>query len=249
MPVSIRTLSPTISAASYRFPVDKEKVVEEDWPWLHAPSSASDLCENCSRLSFPWLFTQALSAYTVIDGALTAKLSDGICLGLYKDISRRLNCSFCQLLVHALKEGADIEMLNQYDEWPQREVWINNHFLGKDGFVVVPKADTDERIARLGVRFRSDDEDNLIVSFEGRTVMIQEIVEAPDIPARDLGRALDTNTEGLVQTIKDWLQPCLAHEAPAIAPKREDITSIRLIDTQKHCIVGPLRNERYVALR
>jgi hypothetical protein len=249
MPVSIRTLSSIASAAGYQFPVDKDKIEEEDWPWLHAPSRAGDLCGKCSRLNFPWLFAQALSAYVVIDGALTAKLSDGICLGLYEDISRQSSCSFCQLLVHALKQGADITMLNQYDNWPQQEVWINNYFLGKRGFAMIPEADTDEQIARLGVRFSSGDEDDLIVNFGGRTVMIQEILEAPGISARGFGRALDTNIEGLVQTIKNWLQPCLAHETPAIAAKRENIASIRLIDTQDYCIVGPLHSKRYVALR
>lgn len=248
MPISVRTLAPTISSASYHFPANGNKAGEENWPWIQAPSNTGDLCENCSQLNFPWLFHNALSAYTVTNGAVTTKLSDGICLGLYGTISSRSSCIFCQLLVFTLQQSADVEMVLQYDDWPQKELWINNHFLGKDGYAMVRDVDTDERIARLGLRFKSDDEHNSIVNFGGRTCMIQQIFKAPSAPTRNMGRALDTDVAGLVQTIKDWVHPCLVHEIQAAA-KHEDSASIRLVDTYNNCIVGPLRRQRYVALR
>jgi hypothetical protein len=248
MPISIRTLAPTIATASYRFAADHE-VVEEDFPWIHARTDDGRLCGNCSRLNFPWLFKHPLSAHKVSDGARTAQLSDGICLGLYADISSRSTCNFCQLLVHALEEGADIELMNQYDAWPQQEVWINNHFLSETGFVMIPESETDEVIARLGVRLKADDEEDVIISFKGRTTMIQEIVEPSRNPANGAGRAVDTNVEDLVETIGGWLKPCLTQQAPPAAMSKRGESAIRLIDTEKYCIVGPFCKQRYVALR
>ena len=73
----------------------------------------------------------ALTAYEVGEDGLVAKLSDGICLGLCGHISHRSGCGFCQLAVHAFEHGADIEMLNYYDNWHEQEVWINNHVSSK----------------------------------------------------------------------------------------------------------------------
>lgn len=151
IPVQIRTLDPHFTAAGYRFASEKQNVAEEDWPWLRLPSKSNNLCKNCSRINFHWLFTEALSGYPVTVGTLSAKLSDGICLGLYKDVSSRSHCDFCQLIVHALEYGADIELLNQYDDWPQKEIWVNNHFYdAKESVVMVPVADGLKRIPRIG---------------------------------------------------------------------------------------------------
>jgi hypothetical protein len=249
MPVSIRTLAPSISVASYRFPIDECIATENKWPWLQAPPGTGDLCQTCSRLNFPWLFDHALSAYEVRDNGLVAKLSDGICLGLYGDISRRLNCNFCQLVVHAFEQGADIQMLNHYDEWPEQEVWMNNYFPSKHGFALVPVADIDGHITQLGLRFGSGNDDNTFVGLGLRTITIHRVFETPDTRTRGQGRAIDTNIECMMRTIKDWVRPCSAHEASTTVMKRENVTRVRLIDTRNHCIVGPLRNERYVALR
>jgi hypothetical protein len=249
MPVSIRKLAPSILVASYRFPIDEYIATENKWPWLQAPPGTGDLCQTCSRLNFLWLFDHALSAYEVRDNGLVAKLSDGICLGLYGDISRRLNCNFCQLVVHAFEQGADIQMLNYYDEWPEQEVWMNNYFPSKHGFALVPVADIDGNITQLGLRFGSVNDDNTFVGLGLRTITIHRVFETPDTRTRGQGRAIDTNIECMMRTIKDWVRPCSAHEASTTVMKRENVTRVRLIDTRNHCIVGPLRNERYVALR
>lgn len=245
MPVSIRKLTPTIASASYHFFADGDKAVQEDWPWLHARPSAGDLCEKCSRLYFPWLFTNALSAYMVSDGVVPTTLYEGICLGLYADIFSRSSCTFCQLLVYALEQSADIEMMYHYDDWPKKELWINNYFLGKGGFVMIPDADADKRVAQLGVRFKAQNEDKLITNLGGPAVMIQQISRPPNMPTKSPGRALNTDIAGLVQTIKDWVHPCLA----LMSAKRGHTASIRLIDAQNKCVVGPLNNQRYVVLR
>lgn len=250
MPVEIRTLAPTFTAAGYRFPVVRDNATYENWPWLRSSSNVKNLCENCSRLDFHWLFTQALSGYTVTDGALSARLSDGICLGLHKDISNRSNCQFCQLIVHALEYGADIEMLNQYDVWSQREVWINNHFYDAQGSVtMVPVADGVERVARLGIRFKSETEDNLIFKHGGRQVTIQQIIEIENSPVPLSGRALSRSSAELAQLIKGWKQLCSLQGHAAHGARRDTSASLRLIDTQDQCIVGPVSDRRYVALR
>ena len=250
MPVQIRTLDSPLTAAGYRFPSKRHNAAEEDWPWLRLPFKPSNLCENCSRLNFQWLFTEALSGHVVTVGTLSAKLSDGICLGLHKDISSRADCDFCQLVVHALEYGADIEMLNQYNDWPQKEIWINNHFYdAQDNVVMIPVADRVKRVARLGIRFASDAEDNVLFVHGGRHVMIQQISASIHDSIATSGRALSENYVDLIERIRTWIEPCLDQRSAVTVNEDSRGTFLRLIDTQDQCIVGPLSNKRYVALR
>jgi hypothetical protein len=256
MPISIRKLGPTFSAASYRFPSAQIQSAVEDWPWLRAPDSHSQLCAICTQLNFSWLFRESLAGFTVSDGTISSQLSDGICIGLYADILRRSDCSFCQLLVYSLEEGADIDMMNDHDEWPQQEIWLQNHALFGSGTKVVDFASRkDEHVVRLDVRLKANNEENIMFSSGGpggRTVTIQMIRRDPvsSLVQSFEGRAVDQATAELVQTIQQWIHLCLdIHESTATHPTNHDRASIRLIDTTNACIVGPKRHERYVALR
>lgn len=251
MPIAIRTLArrPTINAASYRFP--NQQIYDEhikEWPWLRMPSNVDRLCNICSRLDFAWLFSQSLFGCTVSDGESSAQMSDGICLGLYTEILHRTSCEFCQLLVYALEEGADIEMLNDRKNWPRKEIWILNYFLGQSTWGLSPATDNGSQVVRLGVRLKAEDEQNVIVSFNRRTVMIQQIRDDKDQLANS-GRIVDMDPEGLVQTVRQWLSRCHDDGNLADEAAKQADTKVRLIDTSEACIVGPFSNERYVALR
>lgn len=250
MPIEIRTLAPTFTAAGYRFHSAANKAPIESWPWLRLPSNTNNLCENCSRLNFRWLFTHALSACAVNVDAQTATLSDGICLGLHKDIKNRSHCDICKLIIHALEYGADIEMVNQYEDWSQQEVWINNHFFDARGSVVmVPVADGVERVTRLGIRLKSNVEDNLIFKHGGRQVMMQRILEHKGSLAPAAGRALCNSSSELVQMIKNWTHPCAQNRDATVDARRDAAATVRLIDTKDRCIVRPVSHRRYVVLR
>jgi hypothetical protein len=252
MPISIRKLGPTFSAASYRFLPDQTKSIVEDWPWLRAPDANTRLCSICAQLNFRWLFRESLAGSVVSDGVSTSHLSDGICIGLYADLSCRSDCSFCQLIIYALEEGADIDMLNDRDDWPRQEIWLRNHSLSGSGRVVDFESQKDEHVVRLDVRLKASDEEDIMFSSGGRTVMIQAIQEEPVSTSVQLfeGRAVDQNTSELVRTIQRWISPCLNDCKPgATDQRRKDSASIRLIDTTNECIVGPKRNERYAILR
>jgi hypothetical protein len=253
MPISIRTLSEIFSAASYRFPRAHANSVVQDWPWLRVPSGNTKLCDICSQLNFQWLFQESLAGFKVSDGVSEAQLTDGICLGLYGDVAQRSNCTFCQLLVHTLEVGAHIGMLNYYDDWPQREIWLQNHALTESGQTISFEAWKEDHVVRLDVRLKAeDDEKNVIFSTGGRTVMIQQIRDSPgqELAHAPRGRAVDQNTEGLVDTIQRWIRPCSDnYVAPSIQSEPKGLASIRLIDTANACIVRPLQRERYVALR
>jgi hypothetical protein len=251
MPISIRKTGQTFSAAGYRFPQAQENHVTEDWPWLRRPGSDTQLCDVCSQLNFAWLFQESLAGCTVTDDGTTSQLSDGIYLGLHAEVSRR-TCPFCQLLVYALEEGADIDMMNEYDEWPYQELWLRNHSLSASGRVINFQNQKNEHIVRLDVRLKPTGEDNVMFSSWGpgaRTVTIQKIRTDPISGPIQLheGRAVDQDTTALVQTIRQWISPCLNSTAKSLIPP--DSASIRLIDTMDACIVGPMRNKRYVALR
>lgn len=250
MPVEIRTLAPTLTAAGYRFPLETTEASEDGLPWLRTSSDIGKLCTNCSRLNFPWLFTQALSGHTVTTGSQMALLSDGICLGLHKDISSRSRCEFCQLIIHALEYGADIEMLNQYNDWSHKEVWINNHFFDTRGSVVmVPVADGIERVARLGIWLKSGAEEDVVFKHGGRQVMIQQVSATRGSQTSVAGRALSSSSADLVQTIRNWIYPCSLQSGAETAARPHVATSIRLIDTRNGCVIGPVSGRRYVALR
>lgn len=248
MPIEIRTLAP-FTAAGYRFRSAADTVPIESWPWLRLSSNTTNLCENCSRLNFRWLFAHALSGFAVNIDAQTT-LSDGICLGLHKDINDRSHCDICKLIIHALEYGADIEMVNQYEDWSQQEVWINNHFFDARGSVVmVPVADDVERVARLGIRLKSNVEDNLIFKHGGRQVMMQRILEHKVSSAPAAGRALCNSPSDLVEMIKEWIHPCTQNREAIVKARRDSAATVRLIDTKDRCVVGPLSYKRYVVLR
>jgi hypothetical protein len=254
MPISIRRPGSELSVAGYRFPQTQDKHVVEDCPWLREPGSNTQLCNVCSQLNFAWLFRESLAGYTVSDDATTSSLSDGIYLGLYVDVSRR-TCVFCQLLVYAIEEGADVNMMNEYDDWPCQKIWLRNHSLSASGRVVNFQDREIEHVVRLDVRLKADTEDNVMFSSWGpgaRTVTIQKI--RPDLVNAAVqlyeGRAVDQDTATLVQTIRKWIYPCSDDcESAAKALSRPESTSIRLIDTMNLCIVGPVRDKRYVTLR
>jgi hypothetical protein len=255
MPILIRKLGPTFSAASYRFSSAEIQYAVEDWPWLRIPTSHSQLCAICAQLNFPWLFRESLAGLEVSDGISTSQLSDGICIGLYANVLRHSNCPFCQLLIYSLEEGADIDMMNDHDEWPQQEIWLRNHALFGSGKVVDFVSRKDERVVRLDVRLKANNEENVMFSSGGpggRTVTIQLIQQDPvssGIQSFE-GRAVDQVTAELVQTIQQWISPCLDICKPAATqPQNHDSASIRLIDTTNACIVGLQRHKRYVALR
>jgi hypothetical protein len=251
MPISIRKTGQTFSAAGYRFPQAQEKDVVEDWPWLRRPGSDTQLCDVCSQLNFTWLFQESLAGCTVTDAGITSQLSDGIYLGLHADVSRR-KCPFCQLLVYALEEGADIDMMNEYDEWPCQELWLRNHSLSTSGRVINFQNLKNEHIVRLDVRLKPAGEDNVMFSSWGpgaRTVMIQKIRTDPISGPMQIheGRVVDQDTDTLMQTIRQWIHPCLDSTVRGLSSP--ETASIRLIDTMDACIVGPMRDKRYVALR
>jgi hypothetical protein len=254
MPISIRKLGSTFSAASYRFRNAQSKDTPEEWPWLLARGSHAGLCATCSQLNFRWLFGESLAGCTVSDGTSTSLMSDGICLGLHSDVSSRSNCTFCQLIIYALEEGADIDMMNSFDEWPSQEIWLRNHAVSQSGKVVNFADLTGEYIVRLDLRLDKNRDDNVIFSsggFGGRTIAIQEIHACPltsQAQSRE-GRAVDSDTKGLVRTIQRWIKPCLEDEAVSTGIRSRSDADVRLIDTMNECIVGPLRHERYVALR
>jgi hypothetical protein len=252
MPISIRELGPSFSAANYRFPPVQADFTTEFWPWLRAPDSNTPLCATCAQLNFRWLFRESLADLVVSDGLSTSQLSDGICIGLYADVLNRSGCSFCQLLVYSLEEGADIDMMNEHDDWPQQEIWLRNHALSESGKVVRFESQKDEHVVRLDVRLKANKEENIMFSSGGpggRTVTIQQIRRDPTSSLLQLyeGRAVDQNATELVGTIQQWISPCL--KEAATDPQHHDSASIRLIDTANACIVGPKRHERYVALR
>lgn len=249
MPVRLRTLGPNLIVAGYWFSEKEDEPEKFDWPWLHEPLRNNNLCANCSCLNFTWLFTHGLSGHTIDIDDRSTKLSDGICLGVYKDILKRSRCQFCKLVVHALEYAADVEMLNQYDDWPEQEVWINNHFFDARGMVVmVPAEHAYKCIARLGIRLKSATEDNLIFLHGGRRVMIQEIRSDFSSAA---GMRLSRDSEALVQTIKNWTRFCQLR-SPRHTPLQTYNGSIRLVDTYNQCITGPIAMtsiDHYVALR
>jgi hypothetical protein len=254
MPISIRKLGSTFSAASYRFPDAQSKDTPEEWPWLLARASHIDLCATCSQLNFRWLFRESLAGYTVSDGTSSSLMSDGICLGLHSELSSRSNCEFCQLIIYALEEGADIDMMNSFDEWPSQEIWLRNHAVSQSGKVVNFADLTGEYIIRLDLRLDGNRDDNVIFSsggFGGCTIAIQEIHDCPltsQAQSRE-GRAVDIDTKGLVETIRRWIEPCFDGEVAFAKVHNQSDAEIRLIDTRNECIVGPMRHERYVALR
>ncbi|KAI8930938.1 hypothetical protein NX059_011953 [Plenodomus lindquistii] len=248
MPVFIRTLALDTSVVSYRFPDNEHEATEQRWPWLKSPSSDGDLCRTCSSLNFSWLFNNALSAYEIRRDGLVAKLSDGICLGLYGHISSRSSCGFCQLIVQAFEQGADFETLDRYDSWHEQEVWVNNYFPDQFGHSLIPNASIDEHVTQLGMRLGSSNDSRTIVDLGSRAVVISQIFTAPRWQARGKGRAIEYNVEGLVQTLRDWVLPCTTQNTSADLTTRDDAAKLRLIDTRDHCIVGPLLRVRYVAL-
>jgi hypothetical protein len=252
MPISIRKLGPTFTAANYWFLPYRNYSAVEDWPWLRTPDVNTQLCSICAQLNFRWLFKESLAGSIVTDGASTSQLSDGICLGLYADASRRLDCQFCQLLIYSFEEGADIDMLNDRDDWPKQEIWLRNHSVSGSGKVVDFESQKDEHVVRLDVRLKANDEEGVMFSSGGRTVTIQVIQEDPSTFLVQLfeGRAVDQSTTNLVHTIQRWIAPCLNDCRSAISDsQRHDSANIRLVDTTNACIVGPKRDEKYVVLR
>lgn len=181
-------------------------------------------------------------------------MSDGIYLGLHAEVSARSTCAFCRLIIYALEEGADIGMINEYDDWPAQEVWLRNHALSQSGKVVNFVDKEDEHVVRLDIWLSKKREENIMFSSggpEGRTVTIQEVQVNPlssEVQSYE-GRAVDNDTKGLVETIQRWTRPCLEGEAASTDAHSRSSARVRLIDTVHECIVGPTHHERYVALR
>jgi hypothetical protein len=252
MPISIRSPAPHVFAASYHFPSEDENSEVNRWPWLQpSDPNAAGLCDTCSRLNFSWLLSKSLYEVEVSDDSGTSRLSDGICLGSYAIISSRTSCQFCQLLVHALENGADIEMLNEYDAWPDRELYIMNYLFSKSGLALSPDSKKGEYAVRLGVLLKAVDYD-AIMNFGSRTVMIQQIHDSVNQPPLYVGRPLALEPAGLVETIRQWGDPCLSIQTDTpLLSRRIDRTPIRLIDVDNSCITAPLptgERHNYIAL-
>jgi hypothetical protein len=207
MPISIRKLGPTFTAANYRFSPNHNHSAVEDWPWLRTPDINTQLCFICAQLNFQWLFEESLPGSVVPDGASTSRLSDGICVGLYADILRRLDSPFCQLLVYSFEQGADIDVLNDRDDWPKQEIWLRNRSISGSGKVIDFESQKDEHVVRLDVRLKVNDEEDVMFSSGGRTVTIQVIRK--DLFSSFIqifeGRAMDQDTPHLLQTIERWI--------------------------------------------
>ncbi|KAF2472799.1 HET-domain-containing protein [Lindgomyces ingoldianus] len=254
MPIRIRTPAPGVFAASYHYPTGKGEFDSETFPWLNPSDSSSPrLCHICSRLNFSWLYSQSLYEYNASDGSATSPLSDGIRLGLFADIAGRLFCSFCQLIVHAMKNVADIDMLNEFDEWHSRDIYIMNYAYSKSGLAISPESKKagskeTEYAMRLGVWLKHIKDDETIMHFGRRSVMIQRVCDDSAKPIMYGGLPLALDTPSQIQTINRWIRPCLEDTRPTALTSRHDMKALRLIDTQKSCIVGPFQGERYVAL-
>lgn len=250
MPIYIRSPAQNIFAASYHFPTNQRTSNVESFPWLKCSTTEpQDLCNICSQLNFPWLFSQSLFEYTVSDNSAESRLSEGLCLGSFGDIFLRESCSFCQLVAYAFRNGADIDMINESDKWPERDVHLMNYFFSDSGLAISPETKKGEYAVRLGVWLKSAEEDNTILNFARRTVMLQKICDETSDPIVYCGRAVAPDTKGLVQTIQEWMRPCLEDNTPlSLAPRWKETAMIRFIDTQKSCIVDSWRNQRYVCL-
>jgi hypothetical protein len=111
MPISLRKLGPTFTAANYWFLSNQDHSAVEDWPWLRA-----QICSICAQVNFRWLFEELLADFVLTDGAAISQLSDGICMGLYADISWRLDYRVCQLLIYSFEDGAEIDTQNDRDD-------------------------------------------------------------------------------------------------------------------------------------
>lgn len=255
MPVSIRSPAPHVFAGSYHFPSKIDSSEIDKWPWLQpSDMSATDLCDTCSHLNLPWLLSHPLFEVEVSDGSNMSRLSDGICLGSYANISSRTSCQVCQLFVHALENGADIDMLNEYDKWTDRDLYIMNYLFSKSGLALSPDSKEGEYAVRLGVLLK-DVENDLIMRIESRTVMIHQIHSNINQPPLYAGRALALEPTELKETIQQWTRPCLSVHENSISnlafSRRLHRTPIRLIDTTKSCITAPLPGDEphvYIAL-
>ncbi|KAF2243932.1 HET-domain-containing protein [Trematosphaeria pertusa] len=251
MPVVIRSHQiRDVFTASYHFPEDEPDT--NDYPWLQEVSgNDGSLCHTCARLHFSWLFKNSVFDYNVSDGSLTSRLVDGICLGPFVNVFNRRSCSFCQLLAHSLTYWAEYDMIFDSEGGENRNIYLVNMVSTKRGTKLSRGPEDEESAMRLGVSLKQLNAEGINMGFGNSTAAtanIQRLDAGRTWPYGGLPSAKDPSE--LIQRIKQWITPCLndLQSLQHSAKNPEACASIRLIDTENACIIGPLRRENYVAL-